>query len=171
MKIGVISDTHGKLHPGVLEVIGQCDAVCHAGDVADERTLDTLWMHLRPGAPFYLVRGNNDKGWAERIAKVQKFSLGDVRICMVHDKKDMPWNQEEAEVLIYGHSHRFSVEEKDGKLWLNPGSCGRARFGMPLTMAVLTVENETWTVEKITFLDGKVDNRSVEWKKVEAQQK
>ncbi len=61
MKIGIISDTHGKLHPPVLELIASCDVVLHAGDVDNSQTLDQLWMHLKPNAPFYLVRGNNDR--------------------------------------------------------------------------------------------------------------
>ena len=63
MKIGIISDTHGKLHPPVLELIASCDVVLHAGDVDNSQTLDQLWMHLKPNAPFYLVRGNNDRRW------------------------------------------------------------------------------------------------------------
>ena len=62
MKIGIISDTHGKLHLPVLDLIAACDVVLHAGDVDKSRTLDQLWMHLKPNAPFYLVRGNNDRG-------------------------------------------------------------------------------------------------------------
>ena len=54
MKIGIISDTHGKLHPPVLELIASCDVVLHAGDVDNSQTLDQLWMHLKPNAPFYL---------------------------------------------------------------------------------------------------------------------
>ena len=61
MKIGIISDTHGKLHPPVLELIASCDVVLHVGDVDNSQTLDQLWMHLKPNAPFYLVRGNNDR--------------------------------------------------------------------------------------------------------------
>ena len=54
MKIGIISDTHGKLHPPVLELIASCDVVLHVGDVDNSQTLDQLWMHLKPNAPFYL---------------------------------------------------------------------------------------------------------------------
>ena len=152
MKIGIISDTHGKLHPPVLELIASCDVVLHAGDVDNSQTLDQLWMHLKPNAPFYLVRGNNDRGWAERIAKTQRFCQAGVSFFMVHDRKDVSWDLDGVQVVVFGHSHKFTVEEIDGRLWLNPGSCGRPRFGAPLTLAVLTiedgVENQEWTVEK-----------------------
>lgn len=91
MKIGIISDTHGKLHPPVLELIASCDVVLHVGDVDNSQTLDQLWMHLKPNAPFYLVRGNNDRGWAERIAKTQRFCQAGVSFFMVHDRKDVSW--------------------------------------------------------------------------------
>ena len=92
MKIGIISDTHGKLHPPVLDLIAACDVVLHAGDVDKSRTLDQLWMHLKPNAPFYLVRGNNDREWAERIAKTQRFCQAGVSFFMVHDRKDVSWD-------------------------------------------------------------------------------
>ena len=125
MKIGIISDTHGKLHPPVLELIASCDVVLHAGDVDNSQTLDQLWMHLKPNIPFYLVRGNNDRGWAERIAKTQRFCQAGVSFFMVHDRKDVSWDLDGVQVVVFGHSHKFTVEEIDGRLWLNPGSCGR----------------------------------------------
>ena len=162
MKIGIISDTHGKLHPPVLELTASCDVVLHAGDVDNSQTLDQLWMHLKPNAPFYLVRGNNDRGWAERIAKTQRFCQAGVSFFMVHDRKDVSWDLDGVQVVVFGHSHKFTVEEIDGRLWLNPGSCGRPRFGAPLTLAVLTiedgVENQEWMVEKITISNRYVEN-------------
>ena len=94
---------------------------------------------------------------------------------MVHDRKDVSWDLNGVQVVVFGHSHKFTVEEIDGRLWLNPGSCGRARFGAPLTMAVLTiedgVENQEWTVEKITISSQNVENRSIVWKKIQPKQK
>ena len=175
MKIGIISDTHGKLHLPVLDLIAACDVVLHAGDVDNSQTLDQLWMHLKPNAPFYLVRGNNDRGWAERIAKTQRFCQAGVSFFMVHDRKDVSWDLDGVQVVVFGHSHKFTVEEIDGRLWLNPGSCGRPRFGAPLTLAVLTiedgVENQEWTVEKITISNRYVENRSIVWKKTQPKQK
>ena len=70
---------------------------------------------------------------------------------MVHDKKDVAWELGDTQVVIFGHSHQYFSKEIDGRLWLNPGSCGRSRFGGSVTMAVMTVENGVWTVEKVTF--------------------
>ena len=103
MKIGIISDTHGKLHPPVLELIASCDVVLHVGDVDNSQTLDQLWMHLKPNAPFYLVRGNNDRGWAERIAKTQRFCQAGVSFFMVHDRKDVSWDLDGVQAVSYTH--------------------------------------------------------------------
>ena len=151
MKIGIISGTHGKLHPPVLELTASCDVVLHAGDVDNSQTLDQLWMHLKPNAPFYLVRGNNDRGWAERIAKTQRFCQAGVSFFMVHDRKDVSWDLDGVQVVVFGHSHKFTVEEIDGRLWLNPGSCGPRRFHQPITMAVMTIEGRAYQVEKLEF--------------------
>lgn len=175
MKIGILSDTHGKLYPPVLELIASCDMVLHAGDVDNRQTLDQLWMHLKANAPFYLVRGNNDREWAGQIAKTQRFFQGGISFFMTHDRKDVSWDLQGVQVVIYGHSHKFCVEEKDGRLWLNPGSCGRPRFGAEMTLAVLTieedVEEQTWTVEKVTISGERVENRSIAWKKTQPKQK
>ena len=67
----------------------------------------------------------------------------------MHDKKDVAWKLGSVQVVIFGHSHRYFEKEIDGRLWLNPGSCGRRRFSGELTMAVMTVDNDTYQVEKI----------------------
>ena len=66
---------------------------------------------------------------------------------MVHDKRDAHWNLGDTQVVIYGHSHVYSEEIKDNRLWLNPGSCGYSRFGREVTMAVMKIENGQYTLE------------------------
>ena len=63
MKVGVISDTHGLLRQEVLEILRSCDCILHAGDINNRGVLDTLEQI----APVYVVRGNNDKEWAEHL--------------------------------------------------------------------------------------------------------
>ena len=79
------------------------------------------------------------------------FTVGNVKFFMVHDRKDVAWELGDTQVVIFGHSHQYFAKEIDGRLWLNPGSCGRSRFGGDVTMAVMTVENGSWQVEKIVF--------------------
>ena len=68
---------------------------------------------------------------------------------MVHNKKDVDWELGNAQVVIFGHTHKYFEKIIDGRLWLNPGSCGRRRFDQEITMAVMTVENGSYQVEKI----------------------
>lgn len=151
-KIGIISDTHGLLRPEVLDILKTCDCILHGGDVNKPEILDTL----RVLGSIYVVRGNNDKDWAEGLAQSLRFTIGGVRFFMVHNKKDVAWELGDAQVVIFGHSHRYFEQVIDGRLWLNPGSCGRRRFDQEITMAVMTVEDGEYQVEKIVI---PVDNK------------
>lgn len=144
-KIGIISDTHGLLRPKVKEILKGCDYILHAGDVDRPELLD----ELRPLGSVYVVRGNNDGFWAQNLRRSLRFSIGNINFFMVHDKKDVAWELGETRAVIFGHSHKYFCGEIDGRLWLNPGSCGYSRFGSEVTMAVMTVENGKWSVEKI----------------------
>lgn len=145
VKVGIISDTHGLLRPEVLEILKSCDCILHGGDINKPEILDAL----RPLASIYAVRGNNDKDWAEGLAKTLIFSIEGVKFFMVHNKRDAAWDLKDAQVVVFGHSHKYFEREIDGRLWLNPGSCGRSRFGGEVTMAVMTIENGKYNVEKI----------------------
>lgn len=147
IKIGIISDTHGLLRPEVLEILKTCDCILHAGDVDKPEILD----ELRVLGSIYAVRGNNDRGWAEGLSRSLQFVIGGVRFFMVHDKKDVAWNLGDRQVVIFGHSHSYFEQMIDGRLWLNPGSCGRRRFNQEITMAVMTVEDGSYQVDKIVL--------------------
>lgn len=146
-KIGIISDTHGLLRPEVMEILKTCDCIFHGGDINKPEILD----QLRPLASIYAVRGNNDKEWAEGLARTLRFSIEGVEFFMTHNKKDMVWNLENVQVVIFGHTHKYLEQKIDGRLWLNPGSCGRRRFDQEITMAVMTVEDGKYQIEKIVI--------------------
>ena len=86
-KIGIISDTHGLLRPEVLEILKDCKYILHAGDVNKDEILDVL----RNMGNLYVVRGNNDKDWAENLRISLSFTIGGVKFFMVHNKKDVAW--------------------------------------------------------------------------------
>lgn len=146
-RIGIISDTHGLLRPEVLEILKGCNCIFHAGDMDRPEILDVL----RPLASIYVVRGNNDGEWAANLKKCLQFSIEGTEFCMAHIRKDLPRNLGNAKVVIFGHSHKYFQEVIDGRLWLNPGSCGRSRFGGEVTMAVLEMNGEKYHVEKIVL--------------------
>ena len=147
IKMGIISDTHGLLREKVKERLKDCTYIFHAGDVDRPEILD----ELRTMGFLYVVRGNNDGYWAQNLRRSLNFSVGNVKFFMVHDRKDAAWELGDTQVVIFGHSHKYFCQEIDGRLWLNPGSCGRNRFGGEVTMAVMTVENGSWEVEKIVL--------------------
>lgn len=146
-RIGVISDTHGLLRDNVLEYLKDCDYIFHGGDINRQEILD----RLEEIAPLYVVRGNNDKEWAEYLPKDLKVCVEDVCFYMVHNKREAAAELSGVDVVIYGHSHKYQETEIDGRMWLNPGSCGKRRFDQEITMAVMTVEGRKYSVEKISL--------------------
>ena len=147
MKIAILSDTHGLLRPRVLEFLKTADVILHGGDINRQSIVD----ELRQYAPLYVVRGNNDKEWAEGLPHHLTVTLGGLRFFMVHNKKELPADLSDVDVVVFGHSHRYLQEEKNGVLWLNPGSCGPRRFHQEITLMMADVEDGQITVEKITI--------------------
>ncbi len=98
-----------------------------------------------------MVRGNNDKEWAEKIPPTLTVTLEGVTFFLVHRKVDVPKDLTGIDVVVYGHSHRLAMEEKDGVLWLNPGSCGPRRFHQPITMMMADVTAGQIQVQPITM--------------------
>lgn len=144
-KVVVISDTHGLLRPQVLSYLDGADLILHAGDINTQAIVDQLETY----GPLKVVRGNNDKDWAEQIPVHSQFTVEDVRFFMVHNKRDVPRELPPVDVIVYGHSHKYAQEEKQGVLWLNPGSCGPRRFHQDITMAIMTVDGKKIEVQKI----------------------
>ena len=150
IRIAVLSDTHGMLRREFVAELQDCSHILHAGDIVKETDLDELRLY---GA-IYAVRGNNDV-WQDGLrdlAQVLRFEIGGVSFLMTHDRYDIPRNLEGVQAVIFGHSHRYSEVWQDGRLWLNPGSCGRSRFGSDVTMAKLTIRGGRITsVRRIDF--------------------
>ena len=145
MKLAIRSDTHGLLRPEVLEQLKTADAILHGGDINKQSIVD----QLRQYAPLYVVRGNNDKEWAEESPHDLTVTLGGVTFYLVHNKKELPADLSGVDVVLFGHSHKYVQEEKDGILWLNPGSCGPRRFHQEITMMMAEVSEGSIQVEKI----------------------
>ncbi|MDE6675109.1 MAG: metallophosphatase family protein [Acetatifactor sp.] len=156
-RIAVLADTHGLLRPEITEILGTCEVILHGGDLSSRKVLN----ELEQIAPVYVVRGNNDKEWAEGMAEELDITLFGLRIYMVHNKKHRKEDLAGTDLFIYGHSHKYEEKTVDGVLFLNPGSCGPRRFRQPVTMAVLKVWEDTgkWQVEKID-LTGKEEGQT-----------
>lgn len=147
MKLAILSDTHGLLRPEVLEYLKDVDAILHGGDINKPGIID----ELRQYAPLYIVRGNNDKEWAEAIPHDLTVTLNGVTFYMVHNKKEVPADLSGVDAVVFGHSHKYMQEEKGGILWLNPGSCGPRRFQQEITMMIAEIAGGHIQVTKITI--------------------
>lgn len=146
MRIAILSDTHGLLRPEVVEYLKTADVILHGGDINKQSIVD----ELRQYAPLYIVRGNNDKEWAQDIPHDLTLTLDGMTFVMVHNKKEVP-DLTGADVVVFGHSHKYLQEEKDGVLWLNPGSCGPRRFHQEITMMMAELTGGSLRVKKITI--------------------
>lgn len=147
MKIAILSDTHGLLRPQVVEYLKTADVILHGGDINKQSIVDELEGY----APVYVVRGNNDKEWAEGIPYSLTVTIGGITFYMVHNKKEVPASITGVDVVVFGHSHKYARDERDGILWLNPGSCGPRRFHQEITMMMAEITDGKLQVEKITI--------------------
>lgn len=140
MKIGLISDTHGLLRPEAAASLQGCSRILHAGDIDRREILD----QLSSIAPVTAVRGNNDKGsWADALPISACLQFEGTRVYVIHDLShlDVSPHAEGIDVIVYGHSHRPLIEEREGVLYVNPGSAGPRRFRLPITVAELNIVN------------------------------
>ncbi len=134
-RVAVLSDTHGLLRREVVAEIRDCTHIIHAGDIVREIDLDELRLY----GSIYAVRGNNDL-WQDGLrdlADILRFEIAGVKFLLTHDRRNVPRDLDGVQAVICGHTHLYREEWTDGRLWLNPGSCGRTRFGGEITMAKL----------------------------------
>ena len=141
-RIGLLSDTHGLLRPEALEFLRGSDFIVHAGDIGDVAVLDAL----RALAPVTAVRGNNDRdAWARAIAETEVLRVDEVSIHVLHDLAGLDLDPAAAgfRVVVSGHSHQPRIEERDGVLYVNPGSCGPRRFKLPIAVGELRISGSS----------------------------
>jgi len=146
--IGLIADTHGLMRPEALAALQGCDLVIHAGDVGKPVVLE----QLRAIAPVVAVRGNIDKGvWASQLPVTAVAETGSSLVYVLHDIAQLDINPVATKLsaVVSGHSHKPGRTERDGVIYLNPGSAGPRRFHLPITVARLNLRRSPWTVEFI----------------------
>jgi putative phosphoesterase len=152
-RVGLISDTHGLLRPEAKAFLEGCDYIVHAGDIGHAGILEELTKL----APVTAVRGNNDKGlWAEHLRETEFLRVGEVFVYVIHDlaRLEIEPNAAGARVVVSGHSHQPLVEERNGVLYVNPGSAGPRRFKLPIVVGELLVTGSSVSA-RIVELVGK----------------
>lgn len=150
MKIGILSDTHGFLREEVKEGLTGVDHIIHAGDIDTPEVIDAL----EKIAPLTVVRGNADKDWAEHIPASASVTLDGKSFFVIHNKGKVKEVISDHDVIIYGHSHKYSLAEKDGKLWFNPGCCGKRKKGQNVTFAIAEIKEEEISFTRIDIPNG-----------------
>jgi putative phosphoesterase len=146
----VISDTHGLLRPEAVAALHGVERIVHAGDIGSADVL----IALERIAPVSAVRGNNDRdAWAAEIPATEVVEVGQVSLYVLHDLHELELDPRAAgfAAVIAGHSHQPRLEERDGVLYLNPGSAGPRRFKLPISLARLTVSGSRVRAELLTL--------------------
>lgn len=152
--IGLISDTHGLLRPGVHSALAGVDMILHAGDVGDDDILHELELI----APTQAVAGNTDPpGWLHESIDLV---IGGLRIHVSHGHEvGSPATARliamyDADVIVYGHTHRQLVDRAGNQLVVNPGAAGQRRFQLKPSVGRLTISNGSAEVEIIELVDS-----------------
>lgn len=98
-----------------------------------------MLKELRKLAPVTAVRGNNDREkWGQSIPHNATLAVERVTIHVLHDIAD--WRPKSgARVVVSGHSHKPGIDERDGVLYVNPGSAGPRRFTLPIALGELKI--------------------------------
>lgn len=139
LTVGVISDTHGLLRPAALRALAGSDHIVHAGDIGDPGILDALAAL----APLTVVRGNNDRDvWARRLPDTAVLPVGGHHLYVLHDLGQLDLDPAAAGIstIIAGHSHKPTIERRNGVLYFNPGSAGPRRFRLPIAIGRLRID-------------------------------
>jgi len=147
--IGLISDTHGLVRPRVHEALKGVELILHAGDVGGSQILS----ELRLIAPVRAVFGNTDSPGDPELSQEILVNIDGVSIHVSHGHEvGSPTPEKlaaryDADVVVYGHSHRQLVTRLENRLFVNPGAAGPRRFHLAASVGLLTVENDKAEVE------------------------
>lgn len=150
MLLGVISDTHGLVRPEAIDALRGSAMIIHAGDVGKAAVLE----RLRAISAVIAVRGNIDtEPWAATLPETAMLAAGAHKILVLHDLSQLALDPAEAGLaaVVFGHSHKPSMEKRAGVLYLNPGSAGPRRFRLPTTLARLAVSPAGLEAELISL--------------------
>lgn len=150
MKIGLISDTHGWIHPRLYDHFADCDEIWHAGDIGSIEVADKLAAFK----PFRAVYGNIDNAIVRNVYKEHlTFQAGEVRVWMTHiggtpghyDQRVKPGIYDNPpDLFICGHSHIAKVmyDKKAGFLYVNPGAAGYNGFHKYMTVIRFQIDGK-----------------------------
>jgi uncharacterized protein len=153
LRVGVLSDTHGLLRPEARAFLVGCDYIIHGGDIGERAIL----KELEALAPLIAVRGNNDiEPWSKRLRATELVRVGGLFFFVIHDlsRLDQDLRAVKVRAVISGHSHQPQAVERDGILYLNPGSCGPRRFKLPISIGEIIVSGTNISARTVELSAG-----------------
>jgi uncharacterized protein len=139
--VGIISDTHGLVRADVHTALAGVEIILHAGDVGGDDILDELALI----APVRAVYGNTDAPGQPRLSESIDLTIGGISIHVTHGHEvGSPTpakllERYEADVVVFGHTHRPLIARAGQRLVLNPGAAGPRRFDLTPSVARLTI--------------------------------
>lgn len=139
--VGLISDTHGLLRPGVHDALQGVELILHAGDVGGSEILDELGLI----APVRAVFGNTDPAGDPTLEEEINLEIDGLRIHVSHGHEVGSPNparlaaRYDADVVVYGHTHKQLVSQLENQLFVNPGAAGQRRFNLSPSVGRLTI--------------------------------
>lgn len=154
--IGLISDTHGLVRPDVHTALAGVELILHAGDVGGDEILDELELI----APIRAVYGNTDELGHPRLTTAIETEIGGLRIHVSHGHEvGAPTPEKllakyDADVIVYGHTHKQLVFQEGRRIVVNPGAAGQRRFDLLPSVARLTIVSGEVTVELVSLDPG-----------------
>ena len=133
----------------MYDVLAGVELILHAGDVGEDEILDELSLI----APVAAVYGNTDAPGRPNLSQSIERTIDGVRIHVSHGHEvGSPTPEKllaryDADVIVYGHTHRQLITRAEGRLVVNPGAAGARRFNLEPSVAILTIEGEVAEVE------------------------
>ncbi len=157
MELGIISDTHGLIRPQLFQLLESVDHILHGGDLG---SVD-LVVELEALAPVTVVPGNTDGfDLRDRFPEVQRLELAGMSVVVTHGHQlgsPSPDNLgpafPEADLIVFGHTHIPLLEEREGRWFVNPGSCGPRRFARPVSLVRATISDSSGFSPRLIHLD------------------
>jgi uncharacterized protein len=152
--IGLISDTHGLVRPDVHTALAGVELILHAGDVGGDDILDELQLI----APVHAVYGNTDPPGQPRLADSIEMAIDAVRVHVSHGHEvGSPTPAKllaryNADVIVYGHTHKQLLTNADGRWVVNPGAAGPRRFDLMPSVARMTIRGRDVEIEIVSLV-------------------
>lgn len=147
--IGLISDTHGLVRAEVHDALAGVEVILHAGDVGG----DDVLLELEQIAPVRAVYGNTDPPGDPHLAAAIDEAIAGVRIHVSHGHEvgaptpDKLLARYDADVIVYGHTHKPLVVHVSDRWVVNPGAAGPRRFDLVPSVARMTIRDRAVELE------------------------